>query len=352
MHPHHPTSSQPPCLGALSAVCSGSHLLTQKLDHPHPPTHPPPPHSARPLHLSDMFTLGSPCLSHGLIVPFNGLPTESCLLSQIVAHTHRRRFSSSSCVCMCVRVCGPLCQFPSVCVSLCLSLISSKRHGWSCLLSADHGQGPAPVRDSHRRLRGLFSHPAAPHHHLRLCVEVSTKKFNQIKKIAAKTPPSTAFGGALHSLLILASPLYLPPTRSLSLFQVHPLRALRDPHQLLPFHHLLKCPHSGRTNSGSQQGKPLLCFFSPSFFLQPLSICFGEFRSSSTTDTDFPRALPFPGPPPPPIGGVHSGGCSPALLLPLLLLLGADRSLAVLHGCHWSSAQPHHPQAFLVPRLG
>lgn len=74
-----------------------------------------------------------------------------------------------------------------MCVSVCVSLISSKRHGWSCLLSADHGQGPAPVRDSHRRLRGLFSHPAAPHHHLRLCVEVSTNKSNQIKKIAAKT---------------------------------------------------------------------------------------------------------------------------------------------------------------------
>lgn len=53
-----------------------------------------------------------------------------------------------------------------------------------------------------------------------------------------------------------------------------------------------------------------------------------------------------------PTGGLRSGGGSPPLLLPLFFLLGADRSLAVLHGCHWSSAQPHHPQALLMPGLG
>lgn len=53
-----------------------------------------------------------------------------------------------------------------------------------------------------------------------------------------------------------------------------------------------------------------------------------------------------------PTGGLRSGSGSPALLLPLLFLLGADGSLAVLHGCHWSSAQPHHPQALLMPGLG
>lgn len=41
-----------------------------------------------PLHLSDMFTLGSPCLRRGPIVPFNRLPTGSCLLVRI-AQPHR-----------------------------------------------------------------------------------------------------------------------------------------------------------------------------------------------------------------------------------------------------------------------
>lgn len=41
-----------------------------------------------PFHLFDMFTLGSPCLSAGLIVPFSGLPTGSCL-QLLIAHIQR-----------------------------------------------------------------------------------------------------------------------------------------------------------------------------------------------------------------------------------------------------------------------
>lgn len=59
------------------------------------------------------------------------------------------------------------------CLHECVFVICSNRHVCSCLLSVDHGQDTAPVRDSHCWLWGLLSHPAAPHHHLRLCVEVS-----------------------------------------------------------------------------------------------------------------------------------------------------------------------------------
>ena len=50
------------------------------------------------LHLPDTFTLGSPCLSRGLIVPFSSLPTGSCLLFQIATHTltHTRARSEDS----------------------------------------------------------------------------------------------------------------------------------------------------------------------------------------------------------------------------------------------------------------
>lgn len=116
------------------------------------------------LHLSDM----SPCLSRGLIVPFNCLPVGSCLLFQI-AHTQKLSILSVY-VCLCVWL---LLLVSSLHKCACVFIISSKRHAWSCLLSVDHGQGTAPVRDSHRWLWGLLSHPAAPHHHLRLRVEVS-----------------------------------------------------------------------------------------------------------------------------------------------------------------------------------
>lgn len=116
------------------------------------------------------------------------------------------------------------------------------RHVWSCLPSAGHGQDTAPIRDSHRWLWGLLSHPAAPHHHLRLRVEVSNPTSN------------TVCSG--FSLLFLLIP-FNSMASLLKNLQVHPLRALRYPHQLLPLHHMLQCPHSGRTDSGSQQGKAL-----------------------------------------------------------------------------------------------
>lgn len=51
-------------------------------------------------------------------------------------------------------------------------------------------------------------------------------------------------------------------------------------------------------------------------------------------------------------GDMHAGGCLPPLLLPLLFLLGADGGLAILHGRDGPAAQPHHPQALLVSRMG
>lgn len=42
----------------------------------------------------------------------------------------------------------------------------------------------------------------------------------------------------------------------------------------------------------------------------------------------------------------------PAFLLPGVLLLGADRGVAVLPGRHWQNEVATHSQAFSVPRLG
>ncbi|XP_059996722.1 adhesion G protein-coupled receptor B2 isoform X10 [Lagenorhynchus albirostris] len=51
-------------------------------------------------------------------------------------------------------------------------------------------------------------------------------------------------------------------------------------------------------------------------------------------------------------GCVHHDSRLPALLLPLVLLLGAHRGLAVLPGCHWTDAHPPCPQALPLPGLG
>lgn len=51
-------------------------------------------------------------------------------------------------------------------------------------------------------------------------------------------------------------------------------------------------------------------------------------------------------------GLVHRDCCLPSFLLPVLLLLGSDGGLAVLHGGDGTSPEPHHPQAFPVSWLG
>lgn len=58
-----------------------------------------------------------------------------------------------------------------------------------------------------------------------------------------------------------------------------------------------------------------------------------------------PRFLPSVGP-------LHCDRCLPAFLLLGVLLLGADRGVAVLPGRHWQNEVTTHPQAFSVPRLG
>lgn len=171
-----------------------------------------------------MFTLGSPCLSRGLIVPFNCLPTGSCLLFQIA---HARRLYLCPC--------GFQCCCPALHKCVYVYISRSKRHVWSCFLSVDHGQGTAPVRDSHRWLWGLLSHPAAPHHHLRLSVEVSKPRskfwplqpltiqavcsglsllylliYNFILFFSIFKSPGTSAPSALLSSSTSASPLYAP----------------------------------------------------------------------------------------------------------------------------------------------
>lgn len=51
-------------------------------------------------------------------------------------------------------------------------------------------------------------------------------------------------------------------------------------------------------------------------------------------------------------GLVHFDRCIPPLLLPVLLLLGSDRGMAVVHGSDRPSQKSHHTQAFPVSWLG
>lgn len=54
----------------------------------------------------------------------------------------------------------------------------------------------------------------------------------------------------------------------------------------------------------------------------------------------------------PPLGLVHPDRRIPTLLLPVLLLLGPDGGLAVLHGRHGPPQESHHTQALPVSWLG
>lgn len=54
----------------------------------------------------------------------------------------------------------------------------------------------------------------------------------------------------------------------------------------------------------------------------------------------------------PPSGLVHPDRRVPSLLLPLLLLLGANGGVAVLHGRHRPPQESHHTQALPVSWLG
>lgn len=52
------------------------------------------------------------------------------------------------------------------------------------------------------------------------------------------------------------------------------------------------------------------------------------------------------------LGSLYCDCCLPALLLLGVLLLGADRGVAVLPGCHRQNEVTTHSQALSVPRLG
>lgn len=51
-------------------------------------------------------------------------------------------------------------------------------------------------------------------------------------------------------------------------------------------------------------------------------------------------------------GLMHPDRCVPSLLLPVLILLGSDRGVAVIHGGDGPPQESHHTQAFPVSRLG
>lgn len=57
-------------------------------------------------------------------------------------------------------------------------LVPSLKGTFGLVSSVDDGQSTSPVRDPHRWLWGLLTHSAAPHHHLRLSLEVSNSTFN------------------------------------------------------------------------------------------------------------------------------------------------------------------------------
>lgn len=49
---------------------------------------------------------------------------------------------------------------------------------------------------------------------------------------------------------------------------------------------------------------------------------------------------------------MHPHCCIPSLLLPVLILLGSDGGVAVIHGSDRPPQESHNTQAFPVPRLG
>lgn len=49
---------------------------------------------------------------------------------------------------------------------------------------------------------------------------------------------------------------------------------------------------------------------------------------------------------------MHPYRCIPSLFLPVLILLGSDRGVAVIHGSDRPPQESHHTQAFPVSRLG
>lgn len=49
---------------------------------------------------------------------------------------------------------------------------------------------------------------------------------------------------------------------------------------------------------------------------------------------------------------MHPDCCVASFLLPVFILLGSDRGMAVLHGSDRPPQESHHTQAFLVSRLG
>lgn len=51
-------------------------------------------------------------------------------------------------------------------------------------------------------------------------------------------------------------------------------------------------------------------------------------------------------------GLMHSDRCVPSFLLSVLILLGSDRGVAVIHGSDGPPQESHHTQAFPVSRLG
>lgn len=122
-----------------------------------------------------------------------------------------------------------------------------------------------------------------------------------------------------------------------ALLQVHPVRALRHPHQLLPVNHFIQRPHLDWTDADAEQGETPSNRRADSVFVPAW---------------DFPLQTFFPSSLLPPLGLVHPDRRIPTLLLPVLLLLGPDGGLAVLHGRHGPPQESHHTQALPVSWLG
>ena len=152
---------------------------------------------------------------------------------------------------------------------------------WSCLPSAGHGQDTAPVRDSHRWLWGLLSHPAAPHHHLRLRVEVSNPTSNVARSGFSLSLSSSCSSPLTQSSVFTKISRYIRSERSVILINF----CL----SIICSNALILVGQTQARNKVKHSPSQIPTSLSQT---SPKTRCFGDCGSGGATDTDF-SSFPF-----------------------------------------------------------